>query len=90
MPNDSPKGWGWNPSVITLCILIGTLIGGGGLYIGDMRRQIMNIEQQANEAKSKADSAHAEAQNATTIAMSDHPTPTPEPTPKKKPSVKSR
>jgi len=56
MPN-APRIWGWNPSVITLLILIAGLLTSGGYYIGHQAAIIENIQKQADEANAAAKKA---------------------------------
>jgi len=56
MPN-TPRVWGWNPSVITLLILIAGLLTGGGYYVGHQAAIIENIKKQADDARQDAKNA---------------------------------
>lgn len=70
---EEPKGWGWNPSVITLCILVGSLLAGGGYYIGRQASQIEMIQKQADEARKTAQ----DAKDLILVPTDETPTPTP-------------
>lgn len=87
MTSPPPKNWTWNPSVITLLILIAGIIGGGAYYMGRQASIIENIQQQAAEAKQKAEAADTKATYAVKDAdiKSGHADP-----PKKKTEVKPK
>jgi|GEM_PF-4626875 len=57
MATDTPKGWGWNPSVLTLCLIVAGLIAGGAYYLGHQAAIIENLEQKQIETRGVADDA---------------------------------
>lgn len=57
MATDTPKGWGWNPSVLTLCLIVAGLIAGGAYYIGHMAAQVEFLERQAQHTEAVAQDA---------------------------------
>lgn len=52
-----PKGWGWNPSVLTLCLVVASLIAGGSYYLGHQAAIIENLQQKQVETQSVAGDA---------------------------------
>ena len=65
-----PKVWTFNPSVITLVILLITVVGGAGYYIGHQAATIENIQKQA-------DSASRDAATVQNLIGKDEPSPAP-------------
>ena len=76
MPN-TPRIWGWNPSVITLLLFIGGILLSAGYYVGRQDKTIESLEQKAASAEKKAG-------DAIVIASSDRPEATSTSTPKEK------
>ncbi len=66
---DVPKGWGVNPSVITLCILIAGIIASGAYYIGHQAAMLDQMQERMNQVDAKAEDAHTKATYA--ISKSD-------------------
>lgn len=54
---EHPKGWTWNPAVITLCLIIASLLVGGGYFIGRQSMMIESIQQKTAETRAIADDA---------------------------------
>lgn len=55
MPNtELPRGWSWNPSVITLLILIASLLLGGGYYLGVLDAERTHMQQRLQKAEDDA------------------------------------
>jgi hypothetical protein len=62
MPNpDNPKVWTWNPSVITLLILLASLLTAGGYYVGHMAAEVEFLKQQQVATQEKAAKAENQA-----------------------------
>lgn len=68
---DIPRGWGWNPSVITLCIVILSIVASAAYFIGHLSAQVEQLRQQyvqtdlkAEDAKTKATYAARDVDNA--------------------------
>ena len=49
-----PKGWNWNPAVITLLLVIAALIASGSFYLGYERAVREQMQQQINQAAQDA------------------------------------
>src|SRR6185369_2755667 len=58
---DNPRGWGWNPSVITLCLVILGIVASGAWYIGHLAAEIEFLKQSQQETRSTADDAHSKS-----------------------------
>jgi hypothetical protein len=56
--SENPRGFSFNPAVITLFLMILSLVAGGGWYLGYQARQLEELRQSVIEAKQKAE--HAE------------------------------
>lgn len=81
-PNE-PKGWGWNPSVITLLLVIAGLLTSGGWYLGvqwaesrQMQKEIDAFTEDARKAKERQtyNAGQLDAQRGHTATF---PSPTP-------------
>lgn len=67
MPNtENPRGWSWNPAVITLTITIAGLIFGGGYYIGSTDAEKRHLLERIAVAEKNA----ADAKQLGTYAVS--------------------
>ena len=83
MVNPSKPQWNWNPSVITLLLVIVGIIASGAYYMGQLSSDFKSMQRAVTASEDKADKALK-------IALSDNPegeptpTPTPTPTPKRK------
>lgn len=75
MAAPQPKVWTWNPSVLTLLLLIASMIAGGGYYLGQQDERIRTIQKQADAASAEANTAKTIA--ITTGGMEPEVTPTP-------------
>lgn len=71
------KVWTINPAVITLLIVIASIIASAGYYIGHQAAVIENIQKQADDAKTAA-------QTAKDVVYAGTSTESPTPTPKTK------
>jgi hypothetical protein len=65
---DTPKGWGWNPSVIglgisvvTLLLVIAGLIAAGGFWVGHQQAEIEFMRQQNQQTQAIAVDASKQA-----------------------------
>lgn len=78
----SPKGWTFNPSTVTLSLVIAGLIAGGSWYLGAQSERERQIMERLTVAERKADAADTKATYAVsgTDAERGHK---PEPSPKK-------
>ena len=68
-----PKVWSFNPSVVTLVILIVGIVAAGAYYMGRQDATINRIEKVAEKAEQKADAALA----ISNPQPNEEPTPTP-------------
>lgn len=64
-PND-PHAWGWNPSVITLLIVVGTLLFTSGVAIGVLTNKVQNLESNQQHVEAVATDATKQATYAVT------------------------
>ncbi len=82
----NPKTWGFNPSVITLCLLIAGILTSGGWYIGHQAAIIEDLQKDSIETKGVAGKAESKSDYA--VAKVDggdgHVVKNPTPTPKQK------
>ncbi len=80
-----PKVWTWNPSVITLLILIASLLLGGGYYLGTLDAERKLMEQRLQKAEQDAEKAKqiGSYTAGATDAQRGHLDPTPTPTARK-------
>lgn len=68
---ESPKGWGWNPAVVTLCLVIvsmgvtavGALMA-GAYYLGQRDNEQRHVLERIEEVQQKADKAADDADKA--------------------------
>lgn len=66
---ENPRGWSLNPAVITLCILIASLLTGGGYYVGHLAAEIEFLKQQ--QVHTEAVAQDAEKVAGYSVAQSD-------------------
>lgn len=75
MPNsESPKGWTWNPAVITLMIVIAGGVASFGYYVGQKDAENRHLLERISEIDKKADAVAVKADSAdkkATYAMKD-------------------
>lgn len=57
----NPKGWGWNPSVITLCIVIGGILFTAGMYIQHERDAVETLQREHEATQRMAESSKRES-----------------------------
>lgn len=49
-----PKGWGWNPSVITLCIVVLSLVASVSYYMGSANAESKSMMMRLEKAETDA------------------------------------
>ena len=54
---DTPRGWGWNPSVITLCLVILSIVASAAYFIGHLTAEVEFIKQQQTHTEAVAQDA---------------------------------
>ena len=54
---DTPRGWGWNPSVITLCLVTLGIVASGAYYIGHLAAEVEFLKQQQMHTEAVAQDA---------------------------------
>lgn len=82
MPNpDHPRGWTFNPAVITLTILIAGLLTGAGYYVGEKNTESRHLLERLQKAEE--DARVARELSVAQSGQLGHTPPTPTPQEKK-------
>ncbi len=53
----NPKGWGWNPSVITLCLVVLSMAVGIAYYVGQKESELRQLKEASDNSTKTAQEA---------------------------------
>lgn len=54
---DTPRGWGWNPAVLTLCLVVLGIVASGSYYVGHLAAEVEYLKQQQQHTEAVAQDA---------------------------------